>query len=146
MAYQRYRIVYQVLDCMVLNPLYNDFNPRKIVGAMLYLMIGGPHMLGAFNYDYQWYPSQFQRFPPFDFSRGKKRYEQMDEQVNFYNQIFGAFLYECFGYSLYDLIESIQFSINYFALPLSFDLPQAASNNNNDQMVTVSPFSSLNLS
>eukprot|EP00347_Sterkiella_histriomuscorum_P005514 403356327 len=135
-AYQRFRIAYQILDTIILNPYYNDFDSRQLVASILYLIIGGPHMIGAFNYDYQWFPSQFQRFPPFDFSRGKKRYYQPDEHVNFYNQIFEAFLTECFGFQLEDLIESIQFVINYFALPMSFDLPPAASNNQ-DTMATV---------
>lgn len=106
-----------------MNPTFNDFNPRKIVAALLYIMIGGPHMMGAFNYEYQWFPSQFQRFPPFDFSKGKKRYQQLDEHISFYNQIFESFLFECFGLNLFDIVDALQFAVNYFALPLSFDLP-----------------------
>lgn len=80
-------------------------------------------MMGAFNYEYQWFPSQFQRFPPFDFSKGKKRYQQLDEHITFYNQIFESFLFECFGLNLFDIVDALQFVVNYFALPLSFDLP-----------------------
>jgi len=43
----------------MLNPASLDINPRFIVASVLYLMIGGPHMMAAFNYDYKWFPYQF---------------------------------------------------------------------------------------
>ena len=59
LAYQRYRIVFQILDSIMLNTATLDINPRYIVASVLYLMIGGPHMMAAFNYDYKWFPYQF---------------------------------------------------------------------------------------
>lgn len=36
-------------------------------------------MMGAFNYEYKWFPYEFQRNPPVDLSKGKKRFYQYNE-------------------------------------------------------------------
>ena len=49
---------------MQLNSLTYNFCPRLIIASLLYCIVGGPHMLGAFPYDYQWYPTLFSRDLP----------------------------------------------------------------------------------
>lgn len=58
-AYQRLRIFFQVLDCINLNVHTLLYCSRNIIACLLYCIIGGPHMFGAFPYDYHWLPSLF---------------------------------------------------------------------------------------
>jgi len=51
-SYQRYRVVFQVLDALALKIDTYHFNSRLIIASILYLVIGGPHMMGVFDYDY----------------------------------------------------------------------------------------------
>lgn len=46
-----------------------------------------------------------------------------------YNEIFEAYLQECFGYQLTDLVDTLPFVVNYFAIPMTFELPTVAQNN-----------------
>ena len=84
--------------------------------------------MGAFNYDYQWFPVHFQRQPPIDIYVGQKIFQQTNEQIVYYNNIFESFLEQCFAITLQDLIPAITYVVNFFGLPLTFELPAAAQN------------------
>jgi hypothetical protein len=95
----------------------------------MYFIIGGPHMLGAFNYDYQWFPSEFERNPPIlPSNNSRRKHHQISDAVLFYNQLFSGFLEECFGFVLDELYDSMHFVVKYFAMPMAFDLPSAVTN------------------
>ena len=52
-AYQRYRVFFQILDLIHINAETSFmFCKRSIVASLLYCVVGGPHMIGAFPYEY----------------------------------------------------------------------------------------------
>ena len=65
----------------------------------MYLIIGGPSCLGAFPYEYQDFPFVFKKENVEDYLN--------EAEVEFYNQLFGTFLEQCFGLCLEDIQKDI---------------------------------------
>lgn len=48
------------------------------------------------------------------------------DQLLMYNSLFENFLSQCFGMALPDLAGALEYTINFYGVPLSFELPSAA--------------------
>ena len=54
-------------------------------------------------------------------------------QVQFYNQLFGSFLEECFGLYLEDIEAEVEYMSKFFQLTLTYELPSAVTNKEEGQ-------------
>jgi hypothetical protein len=58
-------VFFQVIDLLSLSAdTITIHSKRHLIAAVLYIVTGGPQMLGAFPYEYKWLPILFQRELP----------------------------------------------------------------------------------
>jgi len=105
---------------------------RHLIAAVLYVIAGGPQMMGAFPYEYRWLPTLFARESPLN-PTIKTSYSA--DALLFFNQCFEAFLNSCFGFSLNELAYSLPYVVQYFGVPMTFELPAAAQAHNQEQII-----------
>ena len=63
-SYARYRTFFQVVDIITLNYESLNYSPKYLVACVMYIVVGGPQMLGAFPHDYQTISRVFSEEPP----------------------------------------------------------------------------------
>ena len=100
-SYSILRNLYALIDCLVLDLKHLHYKPRAIVASLLYLLLGCES-------------KQFTRveiYQSFPFSSG-----YISDQSLSFNTLFEQFTNQCFGFSLSELLPTIQYVSLYFEL------------------------------
>ncbi len=96
LAYQRFRTFIQFLDIVVISPGSHLYCKRKLIAALLYVVTGGPNLIGAFPYEYNWLPQLFSQDLPLFCSPSRPYLLAHNnfniDQLLFFNQLFDSFL------------------------------------------------------
>ncbi|TNV86540.1 hypothetical protein FGO68_gene8654 [Halteria grandinella] len=137
-AYQRYRVLVQILDFLSLSVHTHQYCRRELIACALYIVIGGPHMMGVFPFEYQWLAQVFAQDLPIYCTPQRPFHTSphiQPDQLILYNSLFDSFLTQCFAISLSQLAPALTYCLQFFTLPLSFELPSAATAGNSDQIM-----------
>ena len=110
-SYTKFRELIQLIDCVLLNVETLQYKNRALVASFFYLIIG--------KYYKQFTLSEIIHEIPVS-----SYFLFTDTQG--LTHIFKEFLKYSFGYQLEDLLPSIQYVANFFSLPISYDVPNAA--------------------
>ena len=113
-SYTKFRELIQLIDCVVLDIETLQYKNRTLVASFLYLLIG--------KYYKQFSLSEIIHEIPVS------SYFLFNDTQGL-NHIFKEFLKYSFGYQLEELLPSIQYVANFFSLPISYDIPNAARAN-----------------
>jgi hypothetical protein len=93
-SYQRFRVLVQFLDSMELSALSHFYCKRELLASAMYIVIGGPHMMGVFPYEYQWLTQLFSTFCPLtcNVHNPMVSHHFNADQLILFNQLFESFL------------------------------------------------------
>ena len=114
-SYSRFREINQLIDCAILDIESLQYNPRTLLAAFMYLILGKHYRQFTVKEIVE------------DFSQSSLFL--MNSKIAL-NGLFGEFLHFSFGFELRDLLPSLQYAATFFRLPLNFDLPPVAKMNN----------------
>lgn len=103
-AYQRFRVLMQILDLYSLSAQTHWFCKRELIACALYIVVGGPHMMGVFPFEYQWLAQVFAQDLPINCTHSRpytlaQPHIQADQLI-LYNQLYEGYLSQCFALSL----------------------------------------------
>lgn len=113
-AYARFRELMQILDIAVLDIITLQYQPRAIIAATMYLLMG--HYMEHFTLDK--ISEEFMYGSAF-----------LDPD-NLFNDLFSDFLGQSFGFQIPELLPTIQYVASFMSLPFNYDLPSVAQNKN----------------
>jgi hypothetical protein len=103
-----FRQLMQMLDCSIIDIQTAQYKPKMLVCSFMYLLLGME--LAIFN------SAQIvKEFP------GSSLY-LLDDNSEF-NDIFRAFVEQCFGFSLFEILPTVQYAATYFEMVLSYEKP-----------------------
>ena len=108
-SYVHYRDFTQVLDAAVLHVETLQYKPRVLIASLLFLLLGIYYKIFTKNeiiHEFR-YTSQFL----FTFQE--------------YNHFFSEFLENYFGFTLYELLPTIQYLSQFFEIEFLYELPAA---------------------
>jgi hypothetical protein len=95
----------QLLDCATLDIQTVQYQPKLLVCAFMYLVLG--HGMGIFKQEEIW-----KEFP-------RSSLYLLDED-NLFNDLFMNFLQTSFNIMLIDLLPTVQYCATYYGLTLNF--------------------------
>lgn len=106
-SYARFRELSQLIDLVVLDIATLRYSPRALVASAMYILL-------AFHFGQATIEEIATQFPRGSFF--------LNEQYPF-NDLFSNFLRSSFGFSLPELLPTIQFVAEFLLLPFSYDIP-----------------------
>lgn len=107
-SYQMFREMMQLIDCSVIDIQTAQYKPKMLVCSFLYLLIG--REMKIFNNK-----EIVEEFP-------RSSLYLLDEG-NEFNDLFRAFVEHVFGFSLPDILPTVQYCATYFCLNFSYEQP-----------------------
>lgn len=107
-SYKMFRELTQLIDCSIIDIQTAQYKPRMLICSFLYLLIG--QEMGIFN----------SKEIVMDFP-GSSLY--LVEENPEYNDLFRSFLEHVFGFSLFDILPTVQYCATYFDLVYTFEKP-----------------------
>lgn len=114
-AYARFREVMQILDLMIIDHSWLQYNPRGLVAATMFLILG----IHAREFDAELIWNEF--------IYTANRYLDGNSE---YSLLFMDFLYLSFGFQLEDLVPTVQYVSSFMSIPFNYDLPMYAQQQN----------------
>lgn len=123
-SYAIYREIMQYIDCLVLEVEHLQYNKRTLVAGLIYLVLGKQYKQFTVKHITEEFPvsSVF-----------------LLDKRNAYNDLFADFLGYIFGFTMEELLPSIQYAAPFFKLPLNYDMPRAVQVKGN-QIIEVKYF------
>ena len=113
-AYARFREVMQIIDLIVLDNTWLQYQPRGLVVSIMFLILG----IHVGEYDIEMIVNEFV------FSSNR-----FLNHNSLYTQVFSDFLVLSFGVQLHDLAPTIQYVSSFMGVPFNYDLPMSAQQN-----------------
>ncbi len=110
-AYARFRELTQLMDAMTLDVLTLQYHPRALVASTMYLLL-------AFH---------FGQATKEEMATAFYQSSHFITACHPFNDLFGNFLIQCFGFQLTELLPTIQYVATFMALPFSYQLPNRES-------------------
>lgn len=110
----------QLLDCATLDIQTVQYQPKLLVCAFIYLVLG--HGMGIFTQEEIW-----REFPTSSL--------YLLDQENLFNDLFMEFLQKSFNVMLIDLLPTVQYCATYYGLTLNFEDPITPQGSDVDDIV-----------
>jgi hypothetical protein len=118
-SYRMFREMMQLIDCTVIDIQTAQYKPKMLVCSLMYLLIGREMLI--FNTQ-----DILEEFPC-------SSLYLIDESSDF-NDLFGSFVEHVFGFSLLDILPSVQYCATFFGLSFSFEKPMIGDEEDLDSM------------
>lgn len=108
-SYIHYRDFSQLIDMVMLDFEYLQYKPRVLIASLMFLLLGYYYKI----FNKKEIVEEFQNSSKFLFNFTQ------------FNHLFSEFLENYFGFTLYELLPTIQYLSGFFAMEFLYELPAA---------------------